>query len=171
MAKNINNKEKTWKAKLDEWESGHPLTYPKKITKRFFYETKVCTKDLDTPYESKYIPDSRLEYLENYHSSFNTHLKSSTSKYVTKFPNLAGDSILIIPIPKKGKNFTTIKDFIDNASTTQQIEFWRYVSKSIKDVLEKNDKIYVSTHGLGVPYFHLRLDTRPKYYQTQEYKK
>ena len=78
---------------------------------------------------------------------------------------------MIIPIQKKGKNFKTIKYFIYNDSKTQQIEFWRYVSKSIKDVLEKNDKIYVSTHGLGVPYFHLRLDTRPKYYQTQEYKK
>jgi len=171
MTKQFNIKQKTWEEILDEWSSGKPLTYPKNITKRFFYETKVCTKNLDTPYEAKYIPDSRLENLESDPSSFNRHIQSSISKYVTKFPNLAGDSILIIPIPKKGKHYSTIKDFIDNASITQQIAFWRYVSKSIKEILEKNEKIYVSTHGLGVPYFHLRLDTRPKYYQTQEYKK
>jgi len=76
---------------------------------------------------------------------------------------------LIIPIPKQGKQFTTIKDFIDTASVTQQKEFWIYTSKIIKETLEKNPKIYISTHGLGVPYFHLRLDTKPKYYQTKTF--
>ncbi len=161
---------KTWNDQLDEWSRGKPLTYPNNIKKRFFYETKVCTKDLDSLYEAKFIQDNRLEYLEGDVSSFIKHIKSSTSKYVTSFPNLAGDSILIIPIPKQGKNFTTIKDFIDNASKTHQKEFWMFVSKTIKDVLTKYNKIYVSTHGLGVPYFHLRLDTKPKYYQTLDYK-
>ena len=28
----------------------------------------------------------------------------------------------------------------------------------------ENSKLYVSTHGLGILYFHLRLEYDPKYY-------
>ena len=52
--------------------------------------------------------------------------------YVTSFENLSGDALLVIPIPKQGKNFTTIKHFIDNASETQKKHFWEYVSQKIK---------------------------------------
>jgi hypothetical protein len=61
-----------------------------------------------------------------------------------------------------------MKDFIDNASKTQQKEFWKKVSTELKKCLKLNDKIYVNTHGLGVNYFHLRLDIRPKYYVRKE---
>lgn len=30
-------------------------------------------------------------------------------------------------------------------------------------------KNYISTHGLGVPYFHLRIEPIPKYYVTKKY--
>jgi hypothetical protein len=48
--------------------------------------------------------------------------------------------------------------------------FWKKVASEIKKYLKDNDKVYISTHGLGVNYFHLRLDKYPKYYQTKEYK-
>jgi len=28
----------------------------------------------------------------------------------------------------------------------------------------------LSTHGLGVPYLHVRIDNRPKYYSYKDYK-
>ncbi len=31
------------------------------------------------------------------------------------------------------------------------------------------NKLYISTHGLGVSYFHLRICTRPKYYHTERF--
>jgi hypothetical protein len=71
---------------------------------------------------------------------------------------------LIIPIPRKNKVFTTLKDFIDNASETQQIEFWKHVAFCIQEMLKIVDKVYVNTHGLGVYYLHVRIDTKPKYY-------
>jgi hypothetical protein len=72
-------------------------------------------------------------------------------------------------MPRKNKKFTTIKDFIDNASEYQQRKFWIKTANEIKKVLNTNDKIYVSTHGTGVNYFHLRLDKNPKYYQTTKF--
>lgn len=38
-------------------------------------------------------------------------------------------------------------------------------------MLEKKDvPIWLSTSGLGVYWLHVRLDTRPKYYNHDEYK-
>jgi hypothetical protein len=159
---------KTWNDKLLEWSSGKYLQYPRSITKSFFYETSICTNKLDTPYQEIFIPDSRLLLLEQDNTSFNKQIQSAIqkgNKYAISFTTLGGDAILIIPIPRK-KNFTTIKDFIDNASIKHQREFWKYASKIIQQHLKTQKAIYVSTHGLGVSYFHLRLDTTPKYYQS-----
>jgi len=62
-----------------------------------------------------------------------------------------------------------MKDFCDNASITQQKQFWKKVAFEIEYLLKSNENIYVSTHGLGEHYFHLRLDKRPKYYKTKEF--
>jgi hypothetical protein len=69
-------------------------------------------------------------------------------------------------VPKRGKNFLTVKDFMDNASVTQQGEFWKFVAIQILEYLKTHKHVFVSTHGLGVPYFHLRLDPKPKYYHS-----
>ena len=160
----------TWNETLLEWSSGKYLQYPARLTKPFFYETSICTHTLDTPYQERFIPDTRLLQLQQDTTSFQKQIKSAVSKgkkYATSFTNLGGDAILIIPIPRAEKNFTTIKDFMDNASITQQCEFWKYASKIIKQQLKVKKALYISTHGLGVPYFHLRLDTKPKYYQSK----
>jgi hypothetical protein len=156
-----------WSDKLDEWNKGNILNYPTDIKKRFFYETSFCNKDNSSEYKEVFIESNSLNNLEEDYSNFEDYIKSSKNKYIVSFSNLSGDSILIIPIPKKNKDFTTIKDFIDNASIYHQKQFWKKVVKEIKKTLKNNEKIYVSTHGLGVPYFHLRLDKYPKYYHTK----
>jgi len=156
-----------WKDKILEWSSGKYLRYPSIITKSFFYETSICTTELDTLYQQKFIPDSRLSLMQQDSASFDKEINKAIrkgNKYATSFTNLGGDAILIIPIPRQEKNFATIKDFMDNASTTHQREFWKYASKIIQHLLTTESKIYINTHGLGVPYFHLRIDTKPKYY-------
>jgi len=158
-----------WSDKIKKWKSGEYQIYPKNIKSKFFYETFVCDKNMTNEYHEKFLINNNLEKLTQDYSSFDSYIKSSKNKYVTSFQNLGGDSILIIPIPRKSKNFTTIKDFIDNASITQQIKFWKYAGSIIETILQTNDKIYISTHGLGVPYFHLRLDKHPKYYQTKKF--
>lgn len=160
-----------WNDKLDEWKNNKPLTYPKnEISKRFFYETSILNNNGASKYNYKFIESDKLTNLKQDYKSFQKHIDKSDNKYVTSFANLSGDSILIIPIPRTNKNFTTIKDFIDNASLTQQRKFWHYASIEIRNLLKTQKNIYVSTHGLGVSYFHLRLDKYPKYYQTSEYK-
>ena len=47
--------------------------------------------------------------------------------------------------------------------------FGNMVSKLIKNLSKKYNKIYISTNGLGVPYFHLMLDLEQKYYKTKKF--
>ena len=83
------------------------------------------------------------------------------------FYNKSKDTLLIIPIPYNEKEYITIKDFIDNAPIIQQKEFWKFASEEIKNILKTEKEIYISTHGLGVSYFHLRLCNSAKYYHTK----
>lgn len=164
---NKNNINMKWCDKLKEWET-KPLKYPKNIKKRFFYESIYIT-NLNDIYQDIFIESDKFNNLKMDYSSFNEHINKSNNKYVIDFFNLSKKSLLIIPMPKKNKDFTTMKDFIDNASEIQQKKFWEHVSKCIKTMLLKHNKIYVSTHGLNVPYFHLRIDLEPKYYITKKF--
>lgn len=157
-----------WKDKLRQWKKGIPLKYPLKLKNRFFYETSQLISDTSI-YKEKFIINKKLDKMIQNYLPFIKYINKSKNKYITSFYNLSKTSYLIIPIPKKGKDFTTIKDFIDNASKTQQIEFWKKTSKIITFFLNKKKKIYISTHGLGISYFHLRIDTFPKYYVTKSF--
>ena len=158
-----------WKDKIELWKSGVYQTYPDTIKSRFFYETFVCDKNMKNKYQEQFVESKELQRITQDYRPFIQYIQSSSNKYVTSFVNLSGDTLLIIPIPKKNKDYTTIKDFCDNASITQQKQFWKRVAIEIEKILRDNDKIYISTHGLGVPYFHLRLDKIPKYYKTKFY--
>jgi hypothetical protein len=158
-----------WCDKLKKWSSGIVQSYPKNIKNRFFFETFVCDKEMLNKYQEVFIESQSLNNLTQNYTPFLEHINNSQEKYVIVFNNLSGDTRLLIPKPIKNKDFTTIKDFIDNASETQQVHFWKQVALEIHDMLKHHDKIYVSTHGTGIYYLHLRLDTYPKYYHTQEF--
>lgn len=159
----------TWKEILYNWKKGNILSYPKTLNVRFFFETSPCDENFINYYEEKFIPDPRLESLKQDYLTFESYIRKSKNRYVTSFPNLKGDSLLIIPIPRKKVSFVTIKEFIDNASIRHQKEFWKYTSQAIKKFIKGKEIIWISTHGIGIPYFHLRIDTKPKYYQTKRF--
>jgi hypothetical protein len=78
--------------------------------------------------------------------------------------------MLVIPMPVSGKNYATLKDFIDNAPEIQQQEFWKHVAEVAKKCMKKNGKVWISVNGLGVAYTHIRISTIPKYYFASELK-
>lgn len=63
-------------------------------------------------------------------------------------------------MPRACKNYATLKDFIDNTLPNQQKEFWKFVSQTIRKCMKKHDTLWVSTHGLCVPYLHIRISTK-----------
>lgn len=159
-----------WKEKIQMWLKGEYQKYPSSIKKSFYYETTPITIKMDTTYQDTYIEDSYLSNMIQDFTPFINQINKSKEKYVFSFYNLSKSAYLIIPIPRKDKIFTTLKDFMDNASKTQQKEFWKQVAKSTIGMLQKHKKVWISTHGTGVPYLHVRIDIKPKYYITEKFK-
>jgi hypothetical protein len=163
-------KSKQWNEIICAWENETCLKYPKNIKNRFVYETSMCDNNLTNKYQANFIEMKELDNIKTQNfKPFMSHINESKNIFVTSFYNISEDTRLIIPIPRQNKNFSTIKDFIDNATITQQQHFWNHVSKEILLFLTKNENVFVSTHGLGVHYFHIRLCTRPKYYKTKQF--
>lgn len=113
------------------------------------------------PFKQSFTPLKNLPQQQDT-SAFQEYIKKSRNKYVVAFPNLSKDSMLVIPMP--GKNYTTLKDFIDNAPKIQQQEFWKKVAKVAKKFVKENGEAWISVHGMGVNYTHVRIDPYPKYY-------
>jgi hypothetical protein len=163
-----------WSDKLQEWKAGVPQTYPPRMHGRFLYETAPVDRRFNRVFKEKFILSTKLDHFgqKQDFTAFKDNLRQTKNKNVGAWLNLSGDAVLIVPVPKKGKNFATMKDFIDNATLTQQKAFWKRVAAEIETVFKTTtlEKVYLNAHGLGVPYFHLRLDTRPKYYTTAAFK-
>jgi hypothetical protein len=155
-----------WENVLKNWKHGIIPTYPMHIKTRFIWRTNSINNNKE--YLDEMVEDKQLPTKQDY-TSFQEHIHQSNNRYVTSFPNLSHDTILVIPMPKKNKNkgyrnFSTIKDFIDNASNTQQRAFWKKVYNEIEEFRRIYPKVWVSTHGKGVSYLHVRISSTPKYY-------
>ena len=158
-----------WGEILQKWLKNDYPKYPSHIKYRFFYETSPYVNYWST-YEEKLIENHQLKAMIQNTDAFKQHIKESNDNYVTSFLNLSKSSMLVIPMPNKGKVYTTLKDFMDNAPEKQQQKFWNIVAVKAIEMNEQFGKVWISTHGLGVPYLHIRIDTSPKYYTTRKFK-
>lgn len=90
---------------------------------------------------------------------------------VVSFMNLEGDASLIAPSPSDNHpGYAHIGTFVLTADSGQIAAFWQTVASAMIRSIGNNLK-WLSTSGLGVSWLHARIDSRPKYYQTQEYKR
>ena len=156
-----------WSEVLNNWENGVPFSYPDNLKdkQKFHWNTSPLTKTGNTVYQEKFKENSALPETQN-KSSFKENIEKAEKKgkqHATFFPNLSKDTVLVIPMPR-GKCYATLKDFVDNAPKKQQQEFWKLVAKKAKKQAKKFGKVWISTHGLGVPYLHVRIASHPKYY-------
>lgn len=138
--------------------------------KAFFWENRPLTKhNLNDSYECRLI-DS--EYLADMNPSIQTFQQYFTpGRDVVSFPNLGGDAHLVVPCPIEDHSiYTHIGNFVRHAPESQILKFWEMVGIEMMDHISEKP-IWLSTSGLGVSWLHVRLDTVPKYYQTDEYKR
>ena len=152
-----------WNQVLDKWSQGEPFTYPTRLKNKFQWNTSVLTEDGTSIYREKFKSNLELP-LEQDWTSYQEYITHSSEKYVIPFYNPSQDTLLVIPTPRKGKNFATIKDFTDKASLLHQKKFWQEVSQLARREIGEHQKVWISAHGLGVPYFHIRISQTPKYY-------
>ena len=131
------NKKLLWSEVLKNWENGIPFTYPERLKEknvRFHWNTSPLTKNGDSTYRERYKKNSELPKRQN-KASFKDKLNEAEEKpvkYATSFPNLSGDTVLVVPMPRQRKSYATLKDFVDNAPMKQQQELWKLVAKEAK---------------------------------------
>ena len=156
-----------WKSILDSMQKGNLLINKENVKDKnipFLWRTSSINKQESTLFKQSFTPCKKLPLKQDY-TSFKKHIsKAKKNENVIAFPNLSGDTILIVPVPKKNKNFATLKDFINNSDDKQQSDLWKCVAKEARKSLKKHQKMWISTHGLGVPYLHVRICNKPKYY-------
>ncbi len=93
----------------------------------------------------------------------------AANKKAVTFSNLGGDAQLIVPTPM-GEDicYTHLAQFVRHTTKEQQNEFWQLVGKEYEAIIGERKK-WLSTSGLGVHWLHVRIDSRPKYYQYRVY--
>ena len=146
-----------WKNVLNNWYNGIKLpNYSKKIKNPYLWKTSYINKDESSLFKQEFIEDIFLDKDQNF-NDFKTYINKSKNNNVVSFLNLSGDTMLVVPIPKKNKNFSNLKNFIDEASNSQQKQFWKKVVIETRKLLKNHDKVWISTHGFAVPYLHVRI--------------
>jgi wobble nucleotide-excising tRNase len=86
---------------------------------------------------------------------YKKYITKNKNSLSTEFLSLDKKTKLIIPI----KPYATIYQFALNGSDKEWLALFNRVVKNFK----KDDK-YISTHGHGVSWLHVRIEKIPKYY-------
>jgi hypothetical protein len=86
------------------------------------------------------------------------------------FPNLGNDAVLDVPCPLgRTPAYVHLAAFVRQAPEAQVHDLWRVVGEAMTARLGSNPT-WLSTAGMGVPWLHVRLDARPKYYGFAPYR-
>ena len=89
---------------------------------------------------------------------------------VVAFVNLGKDAVLVVPRPAgPASAYGHLPAFIRHAPDAQKHDLWRAVGAEMEARLGARP-VWLSTAGMGVPWLHVRLDSRPKYYGFAPYK-
>ena len=101
-------------------------------------------------------------------SDFTEHFEASAP--VLRFANLGGDAELVVPRPMaEPAAYPHLGAFLRQAPAAQRDALWQAVAAAVDDCLGVAP-LWLSTAGDGVPWLHIRLDSRPKYYRHAPYR-
>jgi len=149
-------------------------------TQSYFFEMKPTSCRGDAEFAFLLIESPELASFASSPnpSAFQEHFSvpdsTLTSTGVTAFGNMGRDAVLITPAPLRA-SYGDLASFIRTADDAVIHEFWKRVATESIRALQirqqtQHTPLWVSTSGLGVPWLHMRLDTRPKYYNWGPYK-
>ena len=92
---------------------------------------------------------------------------------VVQITNLGGDARLLVPRPLvEHRHYGDLCRFLRGAPALQVNALWAALGSAVSQHLAQGGKpLWVSTAGLGTPWLHVRLDSRPKYYRFEDYRR
>ncbi len=134
----------------------------------FFWEHPPLVKDsLDQVYEFVLVKSTGLARVNPNPTAFKDYYRDD--KRVATFPNLGRNALMVVPVPEGDLDYAHLGRFVRNAPQIQLDAFWKEVGLALLGELGQNAK-WLSTHGMGVYWLHIRIDQIPKYYHYQKYK-
>lgn len=130
----------------------------------FRWETPPVTRDTpDQPFEFVLLDAPELKRPAD-PADFVEHFRNAASGEVIEFANLGGDALMVVPTPTEpGAACAHLAAFARGAPADQQHALWQRVGRALERRLGERP-VWLSTAGAGVPWLHVRLDDRPKYY-------
>lgn len=137
----------------------------------FYWEHPALkTAYLEKRYECILQRSQPLEHLPINEKVFSDYIYSVED--VVDFMNLGKNARLVVPTKKSEEAiYNHLGKFIRLAEEQQVISVFNRIGKVVKLELENQEFIWLNTAGLGVIWTHIRMDTRPKYYKTANYRR
>lgn len=139
----------------------------------FFWETPpVTSASLSQPFEFVLVDSPGLAGRRAERRAFATQFENAEGRdSIMAFQNLGGDAVLVVPCPiAEDSCYAHIADFSRRAPETQQHLLWQRIGETVAQRVGSRP-LWVSTSGLGVIWLHVRLDSRPKYYSYEPYRR
>lgn len=149
----------TWNSTIKDWKAGTNLP---DFSRSVFWETSVAKLGEQSPFRFKTKAAARALPMTMYGNAdvFKEHMKKTPASFMSP-----GGTLLIIP-PDTGKNFSHLGTFNKFASLAEKRALWKKVATELERKLKRGEVVYVSTHGTGVSWLHVRLAPTPRYYVT-----
>ena len=123
---------------------------------------------------AEFVLIKTTQYPPSNPKSFIDYFIGKSEMSVVKFANLSGDTTLISISPSN-----TNKKY--NSSCSDIMSFFRFAPQSVihsmlisiglemTSCLKRYQIVYLSTHGRGIPWLHIRICISPKYYTYIKY--
>lgn len=95
-------------------------------------------------------------------TDFAPYLKDlSPTELTATFSNFSGDARLLVPRPTG--DYGHIAAFCRTADSKTKHALWQQVGERCAAAIAHQDSVWCNTHGHGVPWLHVRFDSRLKY--------
>lgn len=135
-----------------------------------YWECTPWKPDADPLFEMMIIPTRAMVKRATNGAAFEEHFDGSA--LVHTFPSLGRDAELVVPAPLgRTDTFGHLASWIRSADEQQVDALWIAVGNAIAEWnAQDRGTLWVSTAGGGVPWLHVRLDSRPKYYKHAPYR-
>ena len=124
----------------------------------------------ERPFEFVVIEDQALNRPENDSTFRNQFNEATDEQTIVTFENLGRDAVLVVPLPGGQQvNHCHLASFLNTCTASQESLLWHHVGKAMLNRVS-DEPVWLSTAGGGVPWLHVRLDNKPKYYSYQPYR-
>ena len=97
-----------------------------------------------------------------------------TDEGISAFNNYDRDTLLVVPDPIITlAAYRDLASFCRHAPSTQVEALWRRVGAELERAVMKRpgERVWLSTHGGGVAYLHVRLSLKPKHFNHEPFKR